>query len=61
MPFSAATLVSLGSLIGREASDISVSPILNLLNPPPVPETPTLTLTSGYTLLNSSATASEIG
>ena len=60
MLFSAAFTASL-SLIGLEASDISVSPIMNLLNPPPVPEIPTFTLTFLYSLLNSSAIASEIG
>ena len=45
----------------RDASDISVSPAVNLLNPPPVPETPTFTRTFGYNSLNSSATASETG
>ena len=47
--------------MGRDASDISVSPAVNLLNPPPVPETPTFTRTFGYNSLNSSATASETG
>ena len=40
---------------------MSVSPTVNCLNPPPLPEIPTLTSTSGATLLNSSATASVIG
>src|SRR3546814_14699619 len=44
-----------------EALLISVSPRANFLKPPPVPETPTVTRTSGPTFLNSSATASVIG
>ena len=40
---------------------MSVSPTANRLNPPPVPETPTLTRISGFTLWNSSATASVMG
>ena len=46
--------------MGREASAISISPRQNASKPPPVPEKATLTRTS-ETLLNSSATASEIG
>ena len=49
------------SLIGLEALLIWVSFLANFLNPPPVPETPTVTLTFGWTALNSSATASVIG
>jgi hypothetical protein len=48
-------------LIGREASEMSVSPAQNFLKPPPVPEMPTVTCTFGATLRNSSATASVIG
>ncbi len=48
-------------LIGLEASLISVSPARNFLNPPPVPEMPTVTRTLGYSCKNSSATASVIG
>ena len=40
---------------------MSVSPTVNRLNPPPVPEMETLACTLGCILLNSSATASEIG
>ena len=58
--FVAARATSLG-VIGREASEIAVSPAQNLLNQPPVPEIPTVTLTFGATLANSSATASVIG
>ena len=49
------------SLIGREAFERFVSPRENFLNPPPVPETPIVTFTSGCTALNSSAIASVIG
>ena len=40
---------------------MSVSPAQNFLNPPPVPDSATVTSTPGWTALNSSATASEIG
>ena len=60
MPLSAADCASL-SLMGRDASLMSISPAVNRLNPPPVPDTPTLTRTSGWTLRNSSATASLTG
>ena len=60
MPFSCAEAASL-SLMGLEASEMSVSPTTNLLKPPPLPEIPTFTRTSGATPLKSSATASVIG
>src|SRR5436190_9603534 len=48
--------------IGREASEISVSPRQNFLKPPPVPEMPTVTLIwFFFDFWNSSATASVIG
>src|SRR5690606_3795559 len=47
--------------MGRDALLMSISPRPNFLNPPPVPETPTVTRTSGPTARNSSATASVIG
>src|SRR3989338_3813990 len=50
---------SLG-LIGREASLMSVSPRQKRLNPPPVPEIPTITLEPIWPLA-SSETASVIG
>ena len=34
--------------IGREASEMSVSPRQNFLKPPPVPEMPTVTLTAPF-------------
>ena len=48
-------------LIGREASEMSVSPAQNFLKPPPVPEMPTVIFTSRFFFWNSSATASVIG
>ena len=45
------------SLIGREASERSVSPAQKRSKPPPVPEMPTVTWTSGATLANASAAA----
>ena len=52
---------SSSSLIGREASEMSVSPAQNFSKPPPVPETPTVIWTSGFSSLNSSAAASANG
>ena len=49
------------SLIWREASEMSVSPSQNSLNPSPVPGPSTVTETSGATSSNSSATRIEIG
>src|SRR5688500_16588857 len=60
MPFFFASSISLARM-GREALEMSISPRPNFLKPPPVPETPTVTLTSGCSALNSSATASVIG
>ena len=47
--------------IGREASEMSVSPAQNFSKPPPVPEMPTVILTSGLSSRNSSAAASLSG
>src|SRR4029453_3246845 len=60
MPLLAQALASSAS-IGREASEMSVSPAQNFSKPPPVPEVPTVTLTSGFSRLNSSAIASVSG
>src|SRR5215207_8316917 len=60
MPFCWQTLAS-SSSIGRDASEIWVSPAQNFSKPPPVPEVPTVTLTSGFSALNSSAIASVSG
>ena len=60
-PASSQSWTSL-ALMGREASEIWVSPLQNFLNPPPVPETPTVTRTlPSVSLPNSSATASVMG
>ena len=47
--------------IGREASEMSVSPAQNFSKPPPVPEPATLTSVSGLSSANSSAAASANG
>src|SRR6266545_6330799 len=47
-------------LIGREASFMSVSPLQNFLNPPPVPAKATVTLTPVLAFWKSSATARVI-
>src|SRR3970040_1791345 len=61
MPASAQAFISFAEM-GREASEISVSPRQNFLKPPPVPEMPTVTLMAPrFIFWNSSATASEIG
>ena len=49
------------ALTGRLAPVTSVSPAQNRLNPPPVPDTPTVTSTPPFSYLNASATASVIG
>ena len=48
---------SSSSLIGRDASDRSVSPLQNFLKPPPVPEMPTVTWTPGLAAPKASAAA----
>jgi hypothetical protein len=52
---------SSASSIGREASEMSVSPTQNFSKPPPVPEVPTVTWTSGFSCWKSSAAASLNG
>ena len=54
-PFEQASSSS-GS-IGREASEMSVSPAQNFSKPPLVPAAPTVMLTSGFSSLKSSAAA----
>ena len=51
------TGTSSSGLIGREASEMSVSPAQNFSKPPPVPDVPTVICTSGFSSLNSSAAA----
>ena len=60
MPLALQASTSVG-LIGRDASEMSVSPAQNFLKPPPVPEMPTVTRALGFAFWNSSATASVIG
>ncbi len=60
MPASVHSWIS-PSRMGREALERSVSPLQNRSNPPPEPETPTVTRTSGLAIWNSSATASAMG
>ena len=55
-PFSQ-TGASSSGLIGREASEMSVSPAQNFSKPPPVPDWPTEIFTSGLSSLKSSAAA----
>ncbi len=61
MPFSSHTGTSSSSLIGREALEMSVSPMQNFSNPPPVPEVPTETLTALFSCENSSPAAEVMG
>src|SRR5829696_14394 len=55
------TGTSSSSSMGRDAVEMSVSPAQNFSKPPPVPDVPTVILTSGYSSLNSSAAASANG
>src|SRR4030095_13063662 len=52
--------VASSSLIGRDAPAIAISPRQNFLNPPPVPDTPTVTWPP-FSFWNSSANAWRIG
>src|SRR5215210_2800345 len=61
MPFFSQTGTSSSSLMGREASEMSVSPAQNFSKPPPVPDAPTVILTPGCSSLNSSPAASANG
>src|SRR5688572_17005586 len=61
LPAARQTSIS-AARIGLDASWMSVSPRQNFLNPPPVPEMPTVTRTlPRFWIWNSSATASVIG
>ena len=55
IPFFLQIGASSSSLIGREASEMSVSPAQNFSKPPPVPEVPTEIWTSGFCPWNCSA------
>src|SRR3954468_22956792 len=60
MPLDLQTVASLSAgsgLIGRDASDRSVSPAQNRSKPPPVPEMPTVMFTLGLSPWNFSAAA----
>ena len=56
-PAFSQTGTSSSSLIGREASEMSVSPAQNFSKPPPVPDSPTVILTPGFSSWNCSAAA----
>ena len=56
MPLASQAAFS-SSSIGREASEMSVSPSQNFSKPPPVPEVPTVTWTPGCSSWKSSAAA----
>ena len=60
IPFFSQIAIS-SSSIGREALEMSVSPMQNFSKPPPVPEVPTETLTSEFSPLNSSPAAEVSG
>ena len=57
MVFLPAQAVFSESEIGRDASEMSVSPLQNFLNPPPVPEIPTEPFTFGCASAYSDAAA----
>ena len=56
-PFFSQSGASSSSSIGREASEISVSPAQNFSKPPPVPDWPTVIWTPDCSSLKSSAAA----
>ena len=56
-PFFSQTGTSSLASIGREASEMSVSPAQNFSKPPPVPDSPTVTLTFGFSPWKPSAAA----
>jgi hypothetical protein len=60
-PALSQTGASSSGLIGREASEMSVSLAQNFSKPPPVPDSPTVILTFGFSSLNSSPAASANG
>ncbi len=60
MPFFLHAAAS-SSLIGRDASLMSVSPAQNFSKPPPVPEVPTTTFTPEFCSWKPSAAASDSG
>src|SRR6185503_7597329 len=54
MPFFLQIGASSSGLIGREASEMSVSPAQNFSKPPPVPDVPTVIFTFGFSPWNAS-------
>jgi hypothetical protein len=56
-PFCSQIGASSSSLMGRDASEMSVSPAQNFSKPPPVPDWPTVIFTSGCSLWKPSAAA----
>src|SRR3989304_2525980 len=60
MPAWPQASISVG-LMGRDASEMSVSPAQNFLKPPPVPEMPTVIRAPGFAFWDSSATACLVG
>jgi hypothetical protein len=60
MPLALASSISF-AVMGRLASQMSISLRRNFLNPPLVPDSPTVTWTFLVAIWNSSATAAEIG
>ena len=60
-PFSSQTGTSSSSLIGREASEMSVAPVQNTSKPPPVPDWPTVTWIEEPSAVMSSCAAVVIG
>ena len=56
-PFFSHSGTSSSVSIGREASEMSVSPAQNFSKPPPVPDWPTVIFTFGFSVWNCSAAA----
>src|SRR3954447_25079830 len=54
MPAFLQTGASSSGLIGRDASEMSVSPAQNFSKPPPVPDVPTVIFTFGFSPWNAS-------
>src|SRR5215213_4875076 len=61
MPAFLQTGTSSSGLIGRDASEMSVSPLQNFSKPPPVPDVPTVIFTFGFSPWNASWAACANG
>ena len=61
MPAFLQTGASSSGLIGRDASEMSVSPAQNFSKPPPVPDVPTVIFTFGFSPWNASWAACANG